>query len=286
MAKTFGGPLSTSTKLIADGVFPGAAGNMPIIHEAYKASCEYVHYRRVGGTSAGGMIALLDAFGVPASEQTDLIDRLLQKNRLLDTSLMPLSQGGLCKWQVIGRETKKLLGDKRLGQALKPVFVVVCDAYTRRPVVVSSWANPLVKVHEVASATSAIWPLAQMQQIPSLGFGNRLFYDGGFAMNFAMDVYDDDPQFPTLGIRIQPDLPRVIPTRTNTQKAVAVAETLMWASNNAFLSQKNCSRVITIPTHFDGFNFNQTKHELMARRTAGSYAAHAFDYSQDLVCLV
>lgn len=274
--------------LAVDVVLSGGAGNMPCLSEALDVAKRVVRPRRLGGTSAGGLKALFEAFRVPADEQIAVQRELLSNNKLLDASVIALANGSLCRWRVIGETTDRVLGrGARLGDAAIPVFVVVSDLYQRKPLVVSSWEHPDVLVREVASATSAIWPVAAFQTIPSLGTGNRKFFDGGFAKNFAMDVFDDDPTTPTLGITLGVPPGGVFrPARTRIAEALGVLETMLYSSDHGWLSSKNCSRAIVIPSDFDGFDFNQSESQFDARRLLGRLCAEAFDWSTDLRCLV
>jgi hypothetical protein len=107
-------------------------------------------------------------------------------------------------------------------------------------------------------------------------------------MNFAMDQFDDDPEVETIGIRMAPtDHGHYVPPiRGPRDMILSMTETMLWASNNAFLSQKNCSRLIDIKSSFPGISFDQPAKEFLARSASGVAAIESHDWNSDLRCLV
>jgi predicted acylesterase/phospholipase RssA len=267
-------------------VVAGGAGHMGSLYAAAVTVGRHRRIRRIGGTSAGGLVSLLVAFGVPERVGASLIQRALSKNQILDVDPRVWPTPALCGWNYIPRVVRETLGaGLRLGDAKIPVFVVVSDVYAGEPVILSSWGTPEVLVDEAARATSALWPIADMVPIPSRGTGNRPHIDGGFAINYAMDAFDDDPSVETIGIRMRSPHGQIVAARTARERFLAVARLLMWSQENAHLSGKNCSRTIEVDSPYDGLDFDQSPEEFKNRLLLGVKAASAYDWSQDRRCL-
>ena len=153
----------------------------------------------------------------------------------------------------------------------------VVDTYTRRGRVISSWdpetANVLVD--EAGTATAALFPIAALQTIPSLGTGNRLYGDGGFWKNYPVDVFDHAPE-PTIGLRLARDddddgTPDAVPVRSHLDAAEAMLEATLWNTNQP--STKRTDFVdLAIPSKGSGFDFSLTETEMRARWFAGRRA--------------
>lgn len=267
-------------------VTSGGASHVATLAGALYALDEVADVTAVGGTSAGALASIGLAFGVPSSTVFKVLTRLLQENRVLDKKITgPLSRGyGFCKWNVIREAVRELVGPAAcMGDAVIPLFVVVTDSYTRKPVVISSW-NPStahVKVDEAGTATAAVWPIADLQQIPSLGFGNRLYGDGGFVKNYPVGVFDGDHEGvsndPVVGLRLEQDdvdgdgQIDLTPVRSPLAAAIAMAEATL---NNA--GEPDTSRGdfedVRIRCGGSGFDFDLSDVEIKARWLRGRRA--------------
>jgi predicted acylesterase/phospholipase RssA len=263
--------------MYADFVLSGGAAGIVEIMAAANAIYRRYTPRRLLGTSSGGIKALLDGFQVAPFVQEKIVKEAVQKNRLLDFSISAKLQYALVKWEYLPEVCDKVLGPKTtLGEAKIPVGVVVTDAYESRPVIMSSWDTPQVLVREALRATTALVPLAPMVTVPSFGRGNRLYYDGGFTANFAMDAFDDDHLVPTIGIRLRSDKRDVRPIRDVKSRVMSVVRSLLYSSDHAWLSAKNSMRVCSIDSPYDGLNFDQSHAEFSARIQCGAMAGHKF----------
>jgi predicted acylesterase/phospholipase RssA len=265
----------------ADVVISGGASHIVSLCAAVQALRNYRSFNRIGGTSAGGVVALMEAFGIPYSKQVKLIHTMVTKNGIMDPHPKAWVNGAVTQWRRIPQMTQRVIGkDTVLGESKIPVFVIVCDAYEGRPRMLSSWGTPDVLVSEAAAATSAIYPLADMQTIPSSGTGNRLYFDGGFAQNFAMEAFDDMPEVETVGIRMDTSTVTVIPVRSVKDRLIAIARNMLWSSSNAYLSVKPHARMVTIVSPYDGLSFDQSQKEFLDRITIGSRAVHALTWGE------
>lgn len=231
---------------------------------------------RVAGTSAGGLVALALAFGVDPVRLRAMLEHYLQANRLIDGDLgCFLSRFGWCRGDVLRKAVRDLIGEgARLGDAQLPVGIVVGDLFTRSPRVLSSWDTPEALVEDCAVATSAIPGVFATQTIRGIGAPTRLHVDGGVSMNFALDLFDDVPDRPTIGLRPAPgpgDQPR--PVKDLLAYLMALASLRQWASDNAYRSSK-AHRVIDVPGG-DGLDFSVSVGEIHRRWEAGIKAARS-----------
>lgn len=264
-------------------VVAGGASHVATLAGALYALDEVVDLTAVGGTSAGALSAIGIAFGIPATTTFQVLSHLLQSNRVLDRKLAgPLTRGyGFCKWDVIREGVRQLVGpNARMGDSIIPLFVVVTDTYTRRPVIISSWdpatANALVV--EAGTATARVWPLADLGEIPSLGTGNRLFGDGGHTKNYPVDVFDEDragvPSDPVIGLRLEQDdvdgdgQLDVKPVRSLLDAAIAMAEATLTVAGNPNTKRADFDDV-RIRTGGSGFDFDLSPTEIKARWLRG-----------------
>lgn len=260
-----------------DLVLSGGASNCVQLTAAAFELAKHCHVARVGGTSAGSLGSIAFAFDVPEKVVLDLFFENLQGDRLLDKNVLNFYEHmGLCRGNALRKGIADLIGDQTtMGQAKRPFFCMVSDLYTSQPMCISSWKNPSALVADVGVASSSVPGLFCMQEIRGLGLGNRKFVDGGVAKNFAMDVFDDVPERPTIGVRVKQPVD-VNPVRQGDALAWAksVARLFLWSSDNAHLSTKNHARVIEVQAA-DGFNFSLDRAEVLRRWELGKAAALA-----------
>lgn len=256
-----------SGRLQVSAALTGGASHVATIAGGLYTLDTLVDIVRIVGTSAGALAAIGLAFGIAPEEVLALLQRLLAKDAVLDFGTA--GGHGLCRWEVIRKAIRSLVGDAKMSDALIPLHIVVCDAYEQRPVVFSSEKTPHVLVHEAGTASAAIWPLADMQQVPSSGRGNRLFFDGGFARNLAADEFDGNPERP-VSLFLVPGPVEVTPVRSVKDAAVSVLSTMLWSADHAHGSSRPDAVPIGLPAIGSGFNFNLTPAETKARWQAGS----------------
>jgi predicted acylesterase/phospholipase RssA len=230
---------------------------------------------RVAGTSAGGLVALALAFGVDPSRFRNQLEGSLHGNRLLDGGVVTLLRRfGWCRGDELRLAARILVGEgTRLGDAKIPVAVVVSDLYERRPRVLSSWGTPDVLAEDAAVATAAIPGVFAPQQVRGLGVGNRLHADGGIAINFAYDLFDDNPR-PTIGLRPSTKPLGPVPVRDVRSVALALGALFMWSSDNAHRSHKSNAVVVDVPAE-DGLDFDLEAADVTRRWAAGVLAVRS-----------
>lgn len=254
-----------------DVVIAGGATQIGALAAACGELDEHVEIKRIGGASAGSIRAAGQAFRIPQPTMRGLIDEVLKDDYLKDRSWNPLHRFGLYKGDNLYKSLQRVFGDKRMGEAKIPLRVVVCDMYTRKPVVIDS-QNPehaRLKVVDVLRCSAAIPVFFKAHVLPEWR-GNRLFVDGGTAMNFAMNMFDDSDRR-TIGIRMAPGAgdDDVRPVRDLASFIEALVALIMWASDNAHISSKKYANVISVPAIGSGLNFALTQKELDARWQAG-----------------
>lgn len=260
-----------------DLVLQGGGSNVVGLASAAYELRQRARVARVAGTSAGGLAALSLAFGVDPVRLRGTLEQKLQGNQLLDGDIASfLTRFGWCRGDALRRTARQLIGEgARLGDAPMPVAVVVGDLYARAPRVLSSWATPNVLVEDAAVATAAIPGVFAAQEIRGLDVGNRLHVDGGVTMNFALNLFDDVPDRPTVGLRPDDKHDRELrPVRDIKAYVWAIAGLRQWASDNAYRSGKSRVVVIDVPGG-DGLDFSLSVGEIARRWDAGVKAAHS-----------
>jgi predicted acylesterase/phospholipase RssA len=234
---------------------------------------------RVGGASAGAIMAAAFAIGLDESAVKKLLGKFLGGG-LLDLSLWPPHRFGLYKGDALERALKQTFGEMRMNDAHIPLRVVVCDLYERRPLIVSSDKDEhkKLKIVDVLRCSSAIPGFFRAHTLPEV-FGNRLFVDGGVAANFNMGMFDDHPHRKTVGVRLFQDvIGKPEPVRSVGAFAVAMAELLTWSSNNAHVSTKRWQDVIQVVTHGSGLDFSLAPEAQERRWASGVDAAQRWIY--------
>lgn len=257
-----------------DVVLSGGASNCVGLTAAAFALQKKHRIARIAGTSAGSLGALSVAFGLAADDAKRLFLTWLRDNRLLDGNPINVPKRfGYCAGENLRKALSDTLGkDAKLGDSLMPVFVVVTDMYESKPVVLTSWDHPNVSAVDAGVASSALLPVFGAQTIRGSDKGNRLFFDGGFSKNFAMDVFDDVPSRPTVGVRVKNNA-SVEPVRSweFLKAAKAVGRAMLYSSDNAYLSAKKDATILEVEGG-DGLDFSLQSAEI-ERRWACGWAA-------------
>lgn len=259
-----------------DVVIAGGASHVVTLAGACSQLDLEVDILRVGGSSAGATRAAGLAFGISEQEMRALMHKFLVNDYLKDRSWNPLNRFGIYAGDRMYAALVGVFGNKRMGEALIPLKIMVCDLYTRQPVAISS-DNPKhagIKVADALRCSAAIPVFFKAWMLPEFT-GNRLYCDGGTAANFALGMFDDSDRR-TIGLRLKPNAPDdVRPVRDLASFAEAVAELVMWASDNAHISKKHHADVIMIPQLGSGFDFALTKELIDDRWQAGVDAVKA-----------
>jgi predicted acylesterase/phospholipase RssA len=264
-----------------NAVLPGGATHVPTLGGALYALQKHASVLRVAGVSAGALMAIAFAFGIPESRILHILQDLLADEKILDKSVLAAKRFGRCSWRRIPDAVVDMLGKgTTLGESPIPLTIVVTDAWTSRPVYLSSLTTPKVLVEEAAGATSAILPVASMQYLPSY-LPKRLYFDGGFTDNFPDQVWDREPE-PTVSFSLvgkdvdndgQDDV-RPVREWDFDDAAMAVANALTFAAS-ASKSSRDDRVHVPLKTIGSGFDFSLTPAETKARWDAGAAPVHA-----------
>lgn len=260
-------------RLPVDLVIAGGASHVVGLAGATCALDNRVDVHRVGGASAGALAAAGLAVGMRGPELKSTLRALLTP-RLLDLSWWPLHRFGVYAGDALLKALVSVFGDQRMNQTLIPLRVVVCDLYERRPVTIAS-DNPAhkdLRIADVLRCSAAIPVFFKAHVLPEV-WGNRLFVDGGTAANFALGMFDDSDR-KTVGIRLrQAAAGDARPVRGVGDYARAVAELLLWSSNNAHVSTKRWQDVIPVEAPGSGLDFDLTQASFDERWRLGETAA-------------
>lgn len=264
-------PTSSPTPEIesVDVVYSGGGTLVACEMGAHAALMRRFNIEGVGGTSAGSIIAAAHGAGIPPDQLLTIMTEMFSGD-VLDASIFAWKRFGWHK----GDKIRAMLGKYLPGpmKALKrDVRIVVCDLWTGRPTVVTRLSHPDALVADVVRASISIpvfFAAVRLEQNNA-----RLFVDGGCAINFAHDAFDDT-QRRTIGIRLDNDEIDIQPVREGDFKAYAkgLARLFMDSSNRAHLSRKRWQNIITIPTVADGLDFSLTKEEIHRRYEEGYQA--------------
>jgi NTE family protein len=274
-----------------DLVFAGGGSLVVCIVAAYfrlkRAGYKFV---RVAGVSAGSLASCVVAFRMTEPEAKKLLLDILGSGKdLLDEGLlnMPL------KWGIHGGDTLHRYITQvfpyRLGDAAIPMKLLTYDVEAQRTICFDSEHAPGLEVGDVAMASCSIPWYFRPRRIPG---APGLHIDGGARCNFPMDVMDDVPERPTIGIRFKSGLPSGIhtfqsakstleyPTRHkingladfSTRTAAALVDNL----NHTHVSNKRYQNVIDIETKGSAIDFTLSPAEVHTRWNDGERAAEAW----------
>ncbi len=258
-------------------IVSGGASHGPSLWGAVQERLESTPAAGWAGASVGATIAAAEALGIEKNIQFEAMHDLFGKNRLTagkdPISIRPRivwsRGGGLHDWTAVRDALRRLFGKRTMGQAKVPLTVMVGDTYLGRSVPVTSWQHPKALVWEVLAASTALWPIADAQTIPSLGTGLRLYVDGGWGNNVPSQAYVDRPE-PSLIFCMEKALPERPPNGA-IQIALSCLEMAIYAS--AEIQGRSDEEVITVPAIGSGFDFDLSPEEVDARILTGRRAA-------------
>jgi predicted acylesterase/phospholipase RssA len=231
---------------------------------------------RIAGTSAGSYVAACIAADVKPEKVLTTFENLLQNNRALDGGMWNLVRNfGWARGEALREAAFKLVGGLTLGETRVPFGCYVSDMWAPEegPLLLSSWTTPDVLLVDAVVASGAIPLGIQPQTIRGLGRGNRLYCDGGTGRNFPLDVFDDIPERPTIGVRVRPSQadPVTNAVRPGDWKAWSrsIFEQLLWASNHAHNSSKCRNVVVDVDCPGNALDFSLRLEDIRARWRRG-----------------
>ena len=263
-------------------VISGGASHGWTLWGAYKRTRLGVKLRATAGASIGAVIAAIAACGdIPDYEAEATLKQLTQGNGIVGGAklvrfhprLLWARGGGMHDWSYARAALKKLFGNKRMSDTKIPLNIVVGDIYTGTSYVISSNRDPNCLIWEALAASTAVWPIADAQEIPSLGLGNRLFVDGGWGNNIPTEVFESDTA-PTIVISL--GLPSDIsPTPVRRDSFVGVVQgcldLALW--DRCDIPMRQDDTLITINPVGSGFDFDLSDLAIRARVFTGWNAA-------------
>jgi len=212
----------------------------------------------IAGTSAGSIVAAGHGIGMSTADMLGIFKGVLADPDVLDRSWFPLQRWGVYKGDRIYK-TLQAHFNIPLKNLKRDCRIVVCDLWTRQPVVVSAKTHPDVVLADAVRCSIAIPGFFKAHRLEP---GNaRLYVDGGVSMNFAHAVFDDLPER-TIGARFAQGKGEVNPVRSTADYVRALAGLLMYSSDEAHISSKRISEVVTIKTKGNGLDFSLTPGEI------------------------
>ena len=234
---------------------------------------------RVSGTSGGAIVAAGIAHNMTISQMSALAAETLSSN-VLDP--IPwwrpwefLNGYGVHRFaKAHAIITNSLPG--QLDQAFLEWGVWAVDLEVRQPVWIHSKRDSHIRTADAVLASASIPVFAQARDIRGM---KGLFVDGGAAVNFGMDVWDDMPERRTIGIRFKGRDGGRRPVGNVVQFAYAVAQTFMNAANHTHISRKRYQDVIQVESQANGLDFNQTQEQVDQMFNEGFQAAKRWHQS-------
>jgi predicted acylesterase/phospholipase RssA len=234
-------------------------GTLAAVHVgALAALLERKRVAAIGGTSAGSIVAAGYAVGMDTESMLNVFKDTFKSN-VLDRSWYPLNRWGLYKGDVIHQKLREVMPGT-MGSLDVDCRIVVCDLWTRRPVVVTRKTHPKVLVADAVRCSLAIPGFFRAARLEA--DNARLYVDGGVSMNFAHAVFDDLPER-TIGARfLQQRKDEVRPVRNTVDYVKAMASLLMYSSDEAHISSKRYADVVTLQTSGNGMDFTLTDRQI------------------------
>ena len=235
----------------------------------------------VAGASIGAVKAAGIALGIRLEILESEMVRLFQSNNLtggkevlrFHPRMFFARGGGLHDWGHVQGHLKRIFGEARMRDVQIPLVIVVGDVYTGQPVYIDSTKHPDVLIWEALAASTAVWPVADAQTIPSLGTGNRLYVDGGWSNNIPSQVFDARKE-PTVTIFLaKPDSDGDGAPDANRRIGVAgVLEACLELSLNGSSNVigREDDLAISIKPEGSGFDFSLSTEEIRKRVLSGA----------------
>jgi len=250
-----------------DLVLAGAGGLLPCHLGAWNAleRLAAVDIARVGGTSAGAIIAACIAHGFTPDETRTLLTRFLGGN-FLDPQFWFFNGWGINRWRRMRSRLQEIFPGL-MGEACIPWVAYVTDLETQSPLALRSDRKPFcdLRTADVLAATSAVPAMIAVQRIEGLP---GVFVDGGVTVNFGMATFDDIPLRRTIGVRFQ-DKPRRRDVKNTHQWASSVIGSLARAASHTYVSRKRYADVIEVKSEGDSMDFTLSADDIAAREAEG-----------------
>jgi predicted acylesterase/phospholipase RssA len=272
-------------------VIAGGASHGPTLWGGLQAWLGRFDAAGYAGASIGAVIAAGMALGLDPLVLEAQMVRLFQKNHLtggkkvirFHPRLVLTRESGMHDWSYVRAALKDIFKDAKMGDVKVPLCVVVSDCYTERPVYVTSWQHPDVLIWEVLTASTAVFPVAAAQEIPSLGTGNRLYVDGGWGNNCPHEVFANRPE-PTVSLYLTrrdsdtDGAPDPIRREGLVQLFEACLNVGLYVEPN--IQTRRDDVAVPIVPHGSGLDFNLSTDEIRRRVASGFRQALNVLYTQ------
>jgi NTE family protein len=188
---------------------------------------------------------------------------------LLDVNWAFWKGWGLYKGERIGKLLDETFGDRVMRETNIPLYVFACDAETGDTVCFSTLGTPHIRIADAVRASLTIPLLFRL-----FSLRGKNYWDGGMTMNFAMDLFDDKPARPTVGLRFRGKQKK---RKLKSLFDVVLALVGVWlrAANNGHISSKHFAKFVTIDTDGDALDFTLSRAQIEALYHDGWTAAQA-----------
>lgn len=278
------GPLvsaaSSAESEFAYHVFSGSGTNLVQFAGAYEMVAPHKKPKGFAGSSGGGLIALSLASGMPIANVQQMLSTFLTMGvaklldpvsplDVLDGRVKTLGQTGLFKGMRIRSFLGDVFGQKKLKDLHYPCKVTVGCLWTRTTKVITEETHPNVLIADLARCTMSI-PLffkpARLEPDNA-----RTYIDGGTALNFIVNTFDNDTMVPTYGYNIVNQgsgETGVIPVRDPVTELSAIVNILRDGAEDT-VSMKKDTRICNIITTENGLDFDFTASDIHRRLDEG-----------------
>lgn len=175
-----------------------------------------VAWQKVGGTSAGAIVAALVACGYRSADLFAILERT-RLTEFCDARMgwaRPLNapialhdffwKCGIYKGDRFEDWLDELVGDRLMGDTNLPLTVFTWDARWRESIAINSTTHPEMKVSRAVRMSMSIpfffRPVKWLD-----GKTERVCVDGGYGRNYPVDVFDvpGEPRWPTIGFLLK-----------------------------------------------------------------------------------
>jgi predicted acylesterase/phospholipase RssA len=260
-------------------VVAGGASNGWALYGAYRRARMDLRFVASAGASIGACVAAIEALRIDHSKATALMTQLTTNNGIVGGSklvrfhprIMWSRGGGMHDWSYAKAALKTLVGENtRLRDTAIPLSIIAGDIYTGQTTVLNSITDPSCLVWEALAASTAVWPIADAQEIPSAGTGNRLYVDGGWGNNIPTEVFEN-AQLRTCVISLGSPTPEI--NRRDGFTGVVQGCLELALNDRSDIPHRSDDILIQIPTVGSGFDFNLAHEAIKARDFSGRMAA-------------
>lgn len=180
-------------------VLPGGASHGPTILGGLLAALALYTPAGFAGASIGAVIAAAFALGIDREKIEAFCVKWFQSNRLVGGKpvirphprMLFVRGGGMHDWSYVRKALQELFANARMRDVKYDLCIVVGDSYLGKPIYVTNRSHPDALIWQVLAGSTAIWPISDGQEAPSLSRGNRLYIDGGWGDNVPARAFED-----------------------------------------------------------------------------------------------